>query len=61
MLQMIVADVEDVQVHQAPNRPWQTFDLVLAQAEHRQLLQISDLLAHVPDSVESQVERRQVS
>lgn len=61
MLQVIVADVENVQVHQTPNRLRQTLDFVFAQAEHGQLVQAPDLLADVADAVEAQVERRQVS
>lgn len=53
MLQVIVADVENVQVHQTPNRLRQTFDFVLAQTEHRQLIQAPDFLADVAYAIEA--------
>lgn len=61
MLQMIMTDIKNIQAHETTDRPRQTFDFILAQTEHRQLLQMSDLLTHITDPIETQVERRQVS
>lgn len=61
MFQVVMANVENIEIDETSDSPRQALDFVLTQAEHRQLLQVPDLFADIPDAIESQVESRQVA
>ena len=59
MLQVIVRHVEGDQIGEAANSRWQFTNLVLPQAKHRQMSQVSNLIADDAYPIEAQEKRRQ--
>lgn len=59
MLQVVVRHVKGDEVDEFANTRRQLFDLVLPQAEHRQIRQVADVVADVAHAIKAQEERRE--